>query len=103
VVATSSGGIPEVIVHGETGYIAEIGDTERMAKYTIELLTNEKKHKRFADASRKRAVDEFETKLLLPDYERLYERVLAMPVEQQTIIPKNGVSNGAVYPSSYVI
>ena len=98
VVATSSGGIPEVIVHGETGYIAEIGDTERMAKYTVELLTNEKKHKRFADASRKRAVDEFETKLLLPDYEKLYERVLNAP--QQTALNGTGMSNGEL---SYVI
>jgi N-acetyl-alpha-D-glucosaminyl L-malate synthase BshA len=99
VVATSSGGIPEVIAHGETGYIAEIGDTERMAKYTIELLTNEKKHKRFAEASRKRAVEEFETKLLLPDYEKLYERVLATSSEpqQQKV---NGLHNGAL---NYVI
>jgi L-malate glycosyltransferase len=100
VVATSSGGIPEVIAHGETGYIAEIGDTKRMGKYTVELLTNEKKHKRFADASRKRAVEEFETKLLLPDYERLYERVLAMPSEETV---SGTASNGAIYAPSYVI
>ncbi|TAE27293.1 MAG: N-acetyl-alpha-D-glucosaminyl L-malate synthase BshA [Candidatus Kapaibacterium sp.] len=98
VVATSAGGIPEVVAHGETGYVAEVGDTERMAKYIVELLTNEKKHARFANASRKRAVEEFETKLLLPDYEKLYERVLAMPRTSET----NGAaySNGAL---SYVI
>ncbi len=99
VVATSAGGIPEVVAHGETGYVAEVGDTERMAKYTVELLTNEKKHTRFANASRKRAVEEFETKLLLPDYEKLYERVLAAPPTAQET---NGTaySNGAL---SYVI
>lgn len=101
VVATSSGGIPEVIAHGETGYIAEIGDTERMAKYTIELLTNEKKHARFAEASRRRAVEEFETKLLLPDYEKLYERVLAMPANSNAALPPlNGSHNSAL---NYVI
>lgn len=84
VVATSSGGIPEVVVHGETGYVAEIGDTDRMAKYVVDLLTNPKKHKRFADASRQRAVEEFETKLLLPQYTALYERLLASPSAKQT-------------------
>jgi N-acetyl-alpha-D-glucosaminyl L-malate synthase BshA len=76
VVATSAGGIPEVITHGETGYVAEMGDTPRMAKYVVDLLTNPKKYERFAEASRKRAVDEFRTELIIPDYEALYERVV---------------------------
>lgn len=37
VISSSIGGLPELNVHGETGYIAEIGDLERMAKYAIEL------------------------------------------------------------------
>ncbi|MBD1209121.1 MAG: N-acetyl-alpha-D-glucosaminyl L-malate synthase BshA [Ignavibacteria bacterium] len=93
VVATSSGGIPEVVVHGETGYVAEIGDTERMAKYVVDLLTNPKKHKRFAEASRQRAIDEFETKLLLPQYTALYERLLATPSEKT---PSGTAQNGYV-------
>jgi N-acetyl-alpha-D-glucosaminyl L-malate synthase BshA len=79
VVATSSGGIPEVVLHGETGYVAEIGDTERMARYVVDLLTNPKKHKRFSEASRRRAVEEFDTRLLLPNYIALYERLLQAP------------------------
>lgn len=89
VVATSSGGIPEVVVHGETGYVAEIGDTDRMAKYVVDLLTNPKKHKRFADASRQRAIEEFETKLLLPQYTALYERLLASPSVNQAAAADN--------------
>jgi hypothetical protein len=45
-------------------------------------------------------VEEFETKLLLPDYEKLYERVLAMPPEQAV---NGSASNGGVYAPSYVI
>lgn len=93
VVATSSGGIPEVVVHGETGYIAEIGDTERMAKYVVDLLTNAKKHKRFSEASRQRAIEEFETKLLLPHYTAVYERLLAQPQDNYAS-GANGASNG---------
>lgn len=76
VVATSMGGIPEVIVHGENGYIAELGDIERMAKYAIELLTNNKKWQVFSEKARERAVSEFRTDLIVPQYEHLYQSVI---------------------------
>ncbi|MBI3258181.1 MAG: glycosyltransferase, partial [Ignavibacteriae bacterium] len=76
VVATSMGGIPEVIVHGESGFIAELGDIQRMAKYTVDLLTNDKKWKIFSHNARQRSIDKFETSLIVPQYEALYERLL---------------------------
>jgi L-malate glycosyltransferase len=76
VVATSAGGIPEVIIHGETGYVAEMGDTNRMAKYAIDLLTNQRKYDRFSEASRQRSVECFRTDLIVPEYEAVYERVV---------------------------
>lgn len=82
VVATSSSGTPEVVVHGETGYIAEVGDVNRMAKYVVDILTNKKKKETFADNARKRAIEHFETDLIIPRYEDLYRRVLSdEPVE----------------------
>jgi glycosyltransferase involved in cell wall biosynthesis len=78
VVSTSVGGLPEVVVHDETGYIAEIGDISRMARYAIDLLTNETKHRRFAEASRARAVEKFDQSIIVPQYEEYYERVLAL-------------------------
>lgn len=77
VVSSSVGGLPELVAHGETGYIAEIGDIERMAKYAIELLTNEARYKMFAAASRKRAVELFSADRIVDMYERYYEQVLA--------------------------
>lgn len=76
VISTSVGGLPELIVHNETGYIAEIGDVERMAKYAVELLTNNKKRERFAKLSRRRAVENFDKTLILPQYEKFYENIL---------------------------
>ena len=76
VISSSVGGLPELIVHNETGYIAEIGDVDRMAKYTIDLLTNEKKYNTFSKNSRARAVNQFEKKLILPKYIEFYEKVL---------------------------
>ncbi|HKJ81542.1 MAG TPA: N-acetyl-alpha-D-glucosaminyl L-malate synthase BshA [Ignavibacteriaceae bacterium] len=76
VISSSVGGLPELIRHNETGFIAEIGDIPRMAKYAIDLLTNDKKHKLFSDNSRKRAVENFDTKSVLPLYEDYYNKIL---------------------------
>jgi len=84
VISSSVGGLPELVVHGETGYIAEIGDVDRMAKYAIELLTNSARYKMFAAASRKRAVDNFSSDKVVDQYEHYYEQVLA----EKSIIKK---------------
>jgi N-acetyl-alpha-D-glucosaminyl L-malate synthase BshA len=76
VISSSVGGLPELVVHGETGYIAEIGDVERMAKYAIELLSNNTRREMFAKAGRKRAVENFDIDEIVGVYERHYERVL---------------------------
>lgn len=76
VIASNIGGIPEVVSHAENGFLAEMGDTERMGRYAIELLTNEKKWKVFSDNARKRAVEEFDINKIVPKYENLYERIL---------------------------
>jgi N-acetyl-alpha-D-glucosaminyl L-malate synthase BshA len=72
VVASNIGGIPEVVVHGESGYVAEFGDINRMARYVKDLLTNEKKWQVFSDNSRKIAVEKFDSNLIIPQYEKLY-------------------------------
>jgi L-malate glycosyltransferase len=76
VVSSSVGGLPELIRHNQTGFIAEIGDIDRMAKYSIDLLTNDKKHKLFSENSRKRAVEKFDKSIILPQYENHYNKVL---------------------------
>ena len=76
VISSSVGGLPELVVHGETGYIAEIGDIERMAKYAIELLSNNTRREMFAKAGRKRAVENFDIDEIVGVYERHYERIL---------------------------
>jgi glycosyltransferase involved in cell wall biosynthesis len=79
VISSSVGGLPELIVHNQTGYIAEIGDTERMAKYAIDLLTNEPKRLMFAKEGRKRAVEQFNLDKIVTEYEKHYEKVLNSP------------------------
>ena len=77
VVSSSVGGLPELNIHNQTGFIAEIGDVEQMTKYTIQLLQNEKKYAIFAQNARDRAVQEFDRTLIVPQYLSYYERVLS--------------------------
>lgn len=77
VVASSAGGLPELIVHGETGFIAELGDVNRMAKYAIDLLSDDRKWELFSRNSRKRAVEKFNVNSIVPMYEKVYESALS--------------------------
>ncbi len=76
VISSSVGGLPELNLHNETGYIAEILDVDRMAKYSIDLLTNEKKYKEFSRNARNRAVNVFEKDIIVPQYEEFYKTLL---------------------------
>jgi N-acetyl-alpha-D-glucosaminyl L-malate synthase BshA len=76
VVSSNAGGLPELNLHGETGYIAEIADVNKMAEYAIELLENKRKYKIFAENARNRAVNLFSVEKIVPLYEQYYEKVL---------------------------
>jgi N-acetyl-alpha-D-glucosaminyl L-malate synthase BshA len=77
VVSSSVGGLPELILQNETGFIAEFGDVDRMAKYSIDLLKNDRKRKIFSQNSRERAINNFEISLIVPQYIRYYEKILS--------------------------
>lgn len=76
VVSSSVGGLPELVIHNENGFIAEFADVDRMAKYVVSLLKNQKKYNTFSANCRKRAVEIFDKKLIVPQYEKYYEKVL---------------------------
>jgi N-acetyl-alpha-D-glucosaminyl L-malate synthase BshA len=76
VISSSVGGLPELVRHNETGFIAEIGDTDRMSKYALELLSNDKKYKMFSDNARDRAVKKFDKSIVVPFYEEYYKHIL---------------------------
>jgi N-acetyl-alpha-D-glucosaminyl L-malate synthase BshA len=76
-IATNVGGLPEVVEHGKSGYLAEVGDVETMARYAIELLSDENKLNEVAKAARCAAQARFCTSKIIPQYEEFYRRVLA--------------------------
>ena len=77
VIASDVGGIPEVVEHGVTGFLAPMGDIDRMAEHAIALLQDRDMHGRFCSAARKRAVENFDQNELVSQYETLYERVIS--------------------------
>jgi L-malate glycosyltransferase len=77
VIGSTAGGIPEVVVHGETGYLAPVGDVLRMAEYALTLLKDDALYRRFSVAARERAKTEFHIDKKVKEYEEIYERLLA--------------------------
>ncbi len=79
VVATAVGGVPEVVVDGECGYLCPMGDVECMAEATLRLLRDEPLRRAFGAAGRRRAVEVFAQDAIVARYRAIYERVLAAP------------------------
>lgn len=77
VLATASGGITEVVMHGETGYLTEVGDIEAMAQYAIDILTHPERAEEMGRRGREFALAHFSKDKIVPQYEALYARVLA--------------------------
>jgi L-malate glycosyltransferase len=77
VIATRVGGLPEVVREGETGYLVELGDTTAMADHAEALLLDEEKRHEMGTRARQWACSEFNTDKVIPQYVKLYERVLS--------------------------
>ena len=77
VVASDVGGLPELIVDGETGFLCPLDDIDELTECTQTLLTDEALHDEMAAAARTRAVETFDIDRVVPQYESYYERVRA--------------------------
>ncbi len=68
VVSSNAGGIPEVNIQGETGYLTEVGNVEAMSNYTIKLLSNDDLLQQMKHNAKQQA-ERFDIKKILPLYE----------------------------------
>ena len=75
VISTNTGGIPELNIHGKTGFMSKVGDYEDMAKNTIALLSNDELFQQFKINAYEQA-KKFDLDIVLPMYEKLYEEVI---------------------------
>ncbi len=74
-IGSNVGGIPEVIDHGVDGYLVELGDTDAVAEYAVELLNDEDKLLRFREAAMRAVNEKFHSSKIVEQYEQLYEKV----------------------------
>ena len=77
VVTSRVGGLPEVVVDGETGYLCDVGDIDGMADAGARILTDDDLWRSLSEGGRKLAVEHFSAERVVPEYEAYYERVLA--------------------------
>ena len=75
-VATRVGGVPELITHGEDGFLEGVGDIEAQAARVVELLSDDALHWKMAKAGRWNAGERFCTDRIIPLYERYYADVV---------------------------
>jgi N-acetyl-alpha-D-glucosaminyl L-malate synthase BshA len=77
VISSNTGGIPEVNIHGETGYLSNVGDTEDMAINTLKILKDDTRLKLFKDNALKRS-RHFDIEKILPMYEAVYDELVQL-------------------------
>ncbi len=79
VISTNTGGLPEVNIHGKTGFLSNIGDVEDMARHAIHLLSNEELLAQFRKNAWAQARN-FDIERILPQYEAYYQHILRTSV-----------------------
>ncbi|MCE3280911.1 MAG: bshA [Bacteroidetes bacterium] len=76
VISTNSGGLPEVVTNGYSGYMSNVGDVDEMAANAISILKDDSVLNQFKANAYEQA-KKFEISKILPMYEDLYKKVLA--------------------------
>lgn len=76
VIASNTGGIPEVVLDEVTGFLADPGAIEEMAKKGVELLQNQGMHHEFAQNARHRVVTSFSAEGIVDEYEDYYRELI---------------------------
>jgi len=79
-IGTNIGGIPEVIEHGTNGYLVELGDVDAVARYAIELLSDEAKLAEFRMNALDTVQTKFKSEKIIEQYEKIYEKLAAVRI-----------------------
>ena len=77
VISTNAGGLPEVIVQGKTGFMANVGDVSAMSEFAVSILNNEERLKTMKEAAYQHALN-FDICNIVPLYENIYRRYCRM-------------------------
>jgi len=75
VISSNTGGIPEVNIHGVTGFLSDVNDVADMTKNAIYILEDEQRLTVFKKAAKQEA-QKFDIHQIVPKYETLYKKTL---------------------------
>lgn len=78
VVSFKTGGIPDLVQHGENGILAEKGDVKGLAAAILDLLSDGAKRGEFAIRAREYIGEKFNEELLSDRYLHLFEKLLSV-------------------------
>jgi N-acetyl-alpha-D-glucosaminyl L-malate synthase BshA len=77
VISTNAGGLPEIVIPGQTGFMANVGDVQSMIDFAISILTDETKMNEMKEAAFQHSLH-FDIKNIIPQYENIYKRYCRM-------------------------
>lgn len=75
VISSNAGGLPEVNIHGVTGFLSDVGDVDAMAHHAITILSNDHVLQSFRKNALEQA-ERFDIRHVLPQYEAYYVEVV---------------------------
>ncbi|AFM42658.1 N-acetyl-alpha-D-glucosaminyl L-malate synthase BshA [Desulfosporosinus acidiphilus SJ4] len=79
VVASRVGGLPEVVQHGRTGFLKDVGDIQGMSEAVLELLSDELLYRKYSEQAVHWAREMFPVERAVREYEKVYESAVAVP------------------------
>jgi L-malate glycosyltransferase len=82
VIGYKAGGLPEVIEHGNTGFLSEVGDINQMIEACVHLFGDKEVKQKISAAARQRAVDLFQPEPIFDQYEEIYWQAI-LKLEKQ--------------------
>lgn len=75
VISTNAGGLPEINIHGVTGYMSDVGDIQSMCDFALQIISDENTLNQFKKEAFEQA-NRFSIEAIVPKYELLYHRML---------------------------
>ncbi len=76
VVATNGGGVPEIVVDGETGYLVPMNDAAALAEALLKVCADPQKAREMGQAGKKRALEHFGIDATVDHVQAVYEKIL---------------------------
>lgn len=77
VISTNAGGLSEIIIQNETGFMANVGNVDAMSEFAVNILNNHDKLEEMKEKAFQHSLS-FSIENIIPQYEKLYSRFCRM-------------------------